>query len=64
MPANDELLRLPAVEQATGIKRSTIYKMMSDGDFPRPVSITRRAVGWRRSEVQAWLDARPKTKAA
>lgn len=56
------LLRRPAVEAATGLKRSTLYSMMDRGEFPRPVRVGRRAVAWPESAVLAWLADRPTTK--
>lgn len=52
-------LRRPAVETITGLSRSSIYDMMTRGDFPRPVRIGRRAVAWPESAVMEWLAARP-----
>jgi prophage regulatory protein len=46
------------VESITGLARSTIYDMMSRGEFPRPVKITAKAVAWPESAIQAWLGAR------
>jgi prophage regulatory protein len=51
------ILRLPAVKNRTGLSRSTIYLRVSDGTFPRPVSLGARAVGWLESEVDSWLSA-------
>ena len=53
-----QFLRRPAVEAITGLGRSTIYQMMSDGRFPKSVRIGRRAVAWTAEEVQAWLEQR------
>ena len=55
----DRILRLPEVRRTTGMSRSAVYVMVSAGEFPKPVRIGRRAVGWRESDVQAWLDSRP-----
>ncbi|MGC2222145.1 MAG: AlpA family phage regulatory protein, partial [Methylocella sp.] len=33
------ILRLPAVKTRTGLSRSTIYLRVSQGTFPRPVSL-------------------------
>lgn len=61
---NEQLLRRQAVEQATGLPRSTIYRLMaaSPPEFPKPVRLgngTRSArVGWVKSEVDAWIAAR------
>jgi prophage regulatory protein len=51
-------LRLPQVIQRTGMSRSAIYKMVSDGTFPRPVRLGARAVAWVESEIQSWSEAR------
>jgi prophage regulatory protein len=45
------ILRLPAVEKATGNKKSQIYALMAAGDFPRPVKISPQCVGWYVSAV-------------
>lgn len=52
------MLRRPAVEAATGLSRSTIYAMMTEGRFPRPVRLGRRAVGWPEAKIAEWLEAR------
>ena len=49
------LLRLPAVMRATGLGRSTIYRLVSDGAFPRPVHLALRAVGWRKTDIDTWF---------
>jgi prophage regulatory protein len=51
----DSILRLPAVKTRTGLSRSTIYLRISQGTFPRPVSLGGRAVGWLEAEIQEWL---------
>lgn len=51
-------LRRRAVEEITGLSRSTIYHMMSKGLFPRPVKLTGKAVGWPESAIAEWLDSR------
>lgn len=52
--ASTDLLRLPAVMRSTGLARSTIYRLMSREQFPLPVRLTGRAVGWRRADVEKW----------
>ena len=56
----NKYLRRRAVEQLTGLSRSTIYELMSRGDFPRPIKLTSKAVAWSEEELLAWLSARPK----
>jgi prophage regulatory protein len=52
------ILRLPDVKRSTGLSRSTIYLRITQGTFPKPVSLGGRAVGWLEAEVQQWLQRR------
>ena len=52
------ILRRKQVEQRTGLSRSTIYLRISQGDFPKAVSLGARAVGWFGSEIEDWLHSR------
>ena len=54
----DPILRRRDVEAITGLGRSTIYKMISDGQFPKPIQLGARAVGWPESAIRAWLTSR------
>jgi len=56
-----DTLRLPKVRQRTGLGRSTIYRLIAEGRFPSSVQLSPRAVGWRKADVDAWLESRPKT---
>ena len=56
-------LRRHTVETLTGLSRSTLYHLMSTGEFPRPVKLSVRAVGWRESDIVAWIEARETTNA-
>ncbi len=56
MPTN--ILRRPTVEARTGLSRSTIYLRISEGRFPKPVSLGARAVGWPEHEVDTINAAR------
>lgn len=50
------LMRRSQLEERLGLTCSSIYKMMDDGEFPRPMKIGRRAVGWRADEIAQWLE--------
>ena len=52
-------LRLQAVIRVTGLSRSTLYRLIADKRFPRPVRLGPRAVAWRRSDIDAWGKTRP-----
>jgi prophage regulatory protein len=51
----ERLLRLPAVESLTGLKRAHLYGLARRGQFPRPLKIGARASAWQASEVQTWI---------
>ena len=49
------LLRLKTVLDRTGLSRSTLYRKIQEGSFPRQVPIARRCTGWRECDVNEWL---------
>ena len=61
-------IRLPEVLTRTGYGRTTIYRKMEDGSFPRSVKLDgppkdpnvfdSRAVAWIEYEVDQWIDSR------
>ena len=55
---NKRFLRLKEVIKRTGYQRSNIYLLMSQGQFPKSVSIGGRAVAWLESEVDSWIQER------
>lgn len=52
------VLRRNEVEKATGLPRSTIYEKMAKGEFPKPIKLTAKSVGWLENEIIAWQKAR------
>lgn len=52
-----QLYRRPEVETLTGLSRTSIYRLMERGEFPRPVRITAKAVAWREADLSQWLDS-------
>ena len=51
-----KIMRLPEVIDMTGLSRSTIYLRMSQGTFPRSISLGERAVGWLQADIEKWID--------
>ena len=39
------------------LSRSTLYQYIKDGDFPKPVRLGLRAVGWLESDISDWITA-------
>lgn len=57
IPKRTTILRQKQVQARTGLSRSTIYLRISEGGFPKPISLGlgARAVGWVDAEIEAWL---------
>jgi prophage regulatory protein len=53
-----KILRLPDVKALTGLSRSTIYLKVSKGEFPEPIKISSRAIGWPEEDIENWLDTK------
>jgi prophage regulatory protein len=51
----DRILRLNAVLERTGLCRSTMYRKMEKGTFPKNIQISIRCKGWRESAVNEWM---------
>lgn len=54
----DRLLRLPQVQEVTGLKKSAIYELARTGRFPRRIRLSARATVWAESEVLQWVQDR------
>ena len=49
-----KMYRLTEVMNMTGLSRSSIYLRVSTDEFPKPVKIGRRAIGWPEESIIAW----------
>ena len=65
-PANDNavLVSLNQVCGMTSLSRTAINKRRREGNFPAPVELGERRIGFVRTEVLAWIDARIQARAA
>lgn len=53
-----KILKLPVVKELTALSRSTIYLRISRGEFPPPISLGDRAVGWLEKDINQWIEQR------
>ena len=58
----DRLLRRRDVERMTSMSRSSIYRLMQEGEFPRPVRVGPATVRWKASDIMNWMESRPVAK--
>ncbi|AKH67715.1 transcriptional regulator, AlpA family [Spongiibacter sp. IMCC21906] len=56
--ATEALLRRKQVEARTGLTRSTIYALMAESKFPKPVPLVGRTVAWTQSSIDKWIAER------
>ena len=54
----ERIIRIKIVLERTGLSRSTLYRKMQDGSFPKSVRISLRCAGWREAAVNTWLHNR------
>ncbi len=57
--SQNTFLRIPDVIKTVGLCKASIYNMMTRGEFPRPKRLSSRAVAWKLSDIQAWIESRP-----
>jgi prophage regulatory protein len=55
---DDRIVREPERRAITGVCRSTAWVMEKAGTFPKRVALGGGRVGWRLSELQAWVESR------
>jgi prophage regulatory protein len=55
---NDRILRMKSVRDRVGLSRATIYRRMLRSEFPASVPLGGHIVGWRESDINAWIAAR------
>jgi prophage regulatory protein len=52
----ERIIKLFDVQELTKHSRSTIYRLMGEGVFPKQVKLSMRSVGWVESEVLGYLN--------
>lgn len=55
---SERIIPMKEVVRLTSCSARTIYRLLNNGGFPRPVQLSIRRVGWKESEVQAWVSER------
>ena len=53
--ACERILRVSVVLERTGLSRSTLYRKVREGSFPKPLLLGARCSGWHESAVDAWI---------
>lgn len=51
-----KIYRIREVCEITGLRPSTIYKLVRENSFPKSIQLTARSTGWPSNLVSEWLD--------
>lgn len=54
---NDQFIDIKFITHLTGLTDKWFYKLIQDGEFPKPIKLGRSS-RWLKSEVEQWLQAR------
>lgn len=57
-----KILRLKAVQEMTGLGRSSIYSYMASNTFPRSIKLGPRSIGWVEESILNWIQERQKER--
>lgn len=52
------VLRLNGVIERVSVSRSTIYRLIANGDFPKPFKLGMASVGWDSVDIDKWIAER------
>ena len=58
----ENLIRPKKLANKLGIGLSTLYERMKEPDFPKKVRISSQAVGFKESEIMAWIESNTEGK--
>ena len=53
-----KIIRLKDVMNQTGLARSSIYRLMNEGNFPQSIKLSARSVGWLEADITSWIEGR------
>ncbi|MEC8081456.1 MAG: AlpA family phage regulatory protein [Pseudomonadota bacterium] len=45
------------VERLTSLHKSSIYRLMKEGKFPKPLRLSTMRVAWRLADIEAWVNS-------
>lgn len=55
-----KIIRADELAQELGVSKTTLWRMQQRNELPRPLQLSRRLTGWRRSQIEKWLEDKEK----
>ena len=52
---NDRIVMFPEVRAVTGLGRTTIWRLETQGKFPRRFYVSKGMIAWRKSDIEKWM---------
>lgn len=53
-----QVFSMADLEERLGLSRATIARMVIAGEFPKPLKLGARRIGWRDTTIDEWLSSR------
>lgn len=58
-----KIIRNDELAQELGVSKTTLWRMQQRNELPRPLKLSKRLTGWRRSQIEKWLEDKEKAMA-
>ena len=58
----ERLLRLPEVLERVPFRKTTLYRLMREGSFPKNIQLGSNMVAWVASEIEEWINTQIKNR--
>lgn len=52
-----KIIRTKELSEMLSISRSTIYRLRRKGDFPEPIQLKTKIIGWEVKSIEGWLES-------
>lgn len=60
----ERIIRITEIQEILGVSSSQLWRMEKEDRLPARVKISKRAVGWRKSDIEEWIANRPDAEIA
>jgi prophage regulatory protein len=58
----NRFIRMPDLKSKVGLSKSQIYKLIQQGEFPRPIKLGDKIAVWTQSEIEEWMSSKLPTQ--
>lgn len=53
-----KIVNASEIKSRTGLARSTWYALLKNGDFPTPIKLSSKRIGFLESDIDRWIELR------